>query len=101
MTMKLFMTKAKLAPSYHLRAWYVTSKQEALVIFNAQVKKMKAAGGGNQLAEVYQVEVRTNLVAYDWCRLLESDAPGPTCDLTPVDLVVKSILLKGWQGGGK
>lgn len=96
--MKLYEVKVKPATG-HWRTWYRTSKGEATKIFNDQVKALKGQHQPHHaLAWLNQVELKTALLAADWCQLLESDAPGPTCDLTPVDLIESRQVLKTWEG---
>lgn len=90
--MKLYEVTSKApdlsAPVLLCETCYFTSKQAALVWFR-MAKKLS----GLRWVRLSQCTVRIDLKAEDWCMLLEADAPGMTCELTPQDLVIESILL--------
>ena len=78
---------------------YLTVKGDAISMFHRRVKELKAVHGIiKQSVTVNQIEVRTNLVAAEWCDLLEADAPGPACEITPVDFITSRTQLKHWEG---
>ncbi len=89
------------------RTEYGTSQQWGLAQFNATKKALKALptpryeGTGTKGPSVVLnlVELRTTLVAADWCALLQADAPGIVCDLTPQDLITSRKEVKSWARG--
>jgi hypothetical protein len=44
-----------------------------------------------------EVQVDTTLRILDWVRLLEADAPGPACSMTPQDRITHRVRLKEWH----
>jgi hypothetical protein len=72
---------------------YFTALAEVKKAFNSANKKRK--GQKRPLfIRANEVKVRTSLVIADWIKLLRSDAPGPTCDFTPQDLITQRKLLR-------
>ena len=63
------------------------------------IKKM--LDGAGLRAQLSAVTLRTSLVAADWIKLLEADAPGDRCELTPVDLITDRKELRRWVIEGK
>lgn len=83
----------------HFRSYH-TTKAEALGVFSACVKELKADPDHEFYAPkltVNMIEVNTNLKAQDWVELLGSDAPGPTMLKTPVDFITSRTELKRWE----
>lgn len=85
--MKLYEVKARLNGIHPFETKYFTSKDEVM----KQFRKMKKRDV--QWINVYLVTVNINLKSADWCKLLEADAPGLSCEVTPQDLITSHVLL--------
>lgn len=78
---------------YEVCVYTLASRLVQLTYYRTSLVEAKrlARNAGNEdgwYATVARVEVRTNLVAEDWIKLLEGDAPGSQdIDLTPVGLI--------------
>ena len=67
---------------------YFTSKQAGVKWYTALRKK-----GLLRWILLFKCDLTTVLKAEDWCQLLQGDAPGITCNLTPQDLITKRKLI--------
>ena len=85
--MKLYELRVAKLGIVRLRdTYYFTSQTDAMKSFR-KYKKEQA------VVDLYQCNARTNLKADDWLKLFESDAPGQTLTLTPVDLITDHVLV--------
>ncbi len=81
------------------RHQFFTRKSDAMGIYHGTVKILKAVHGIiHQSVTVNAIEVRTNITAAEWCDLLTADAPGPICEVTPVDFITNRTQLRRWEG---
>lgn len=89
--MKLYELRVGLLGLRSLRdTYYFTSRTDALKSFREHKKQ-------HRVVDLYQCCVNTNLKAGDWCKLLQSDAPGIHCELTPQDLISNRILIATFE----
>jgi len=85
--MKLYEIRVANLGIMRLRdTYYSTSQAKAMALF----RKHKKWGA---TVDLYHCEVDTNLKADDWCALLESDAPGTACNMTPQDRITGRTLI--------
>lgn len=97
--MKLYELKIE-APwepgaAMYSRRWEYFTASGAAVARVTSIKK--SLNGAGLVAALNAVTMRTSLVAADWIKLLQSDAPGTYCELTPQDLVTSRKVLRTWE----
>ena len=71
--------------------YYFSSQSGARRIFNRN-KRLETV----LRVRFSSVKVDTRLKTEDWISLLESDAPGMTCTMTPIDRITSRQLLAEW-----
>lgn len=88
--MKLYEVTSRIAG---IRStFFFTNKTDAMAMFRVEKK-----GPYTEWVILHKCIVRTNLSATDWCNLLQADAPGQVCNLTPVDLIVDRELVSTYE----
>lgn len=73
---------------------YFSNKNDAQRYFNVNKRDEGVSWTALNLCTV-----RTDLVLSDWIQLLESDAPGSQCSLTPQDLITHRQCLSEASAG--
>jgi hypothetical protein len=95
--MKLYELKSESRPypneqSVVRSTEYMASLAEVKKRFN-ELKKEK----GMSSLQASEVHVQSKLTKEDWVMLLQSDAAGTYCELTPVDFIYSRNPLKEWS----